>query len=99
MGRYLKRKNINKNEKASNEKKSNLVMRHYSNNYILLGFTYTGDSTFPKLRSILVMVCRKELCNSAMVTAKLKRHLETYHPSPKSKNTNYFVCPLENNTK
>ena len=48
MGRYLKKKNVNKNEKASNEKNSNSVMRHYSDNYILFGFSYTGDTIFPK---------------------------------------------------
>ena len=96
MGKYLKRKNVNKNEKASNEKKSNLVMIHYSDSYISFEFTYTDDPTFPKP---VCLVCRKELCNSAVVPAKLKRHLETNHPSLKNKNINYFSRFLENNKK
>ena len=74
MDKYLKRKNVNENEKASNEKKLNAVMRHYSNSYISFAFAYTGDLTFPKP---VCLVCRKEPCNSTMVPAKLKCYLET----------------------
>ena len=47
----------------------------------------------------MVAFCKKELCNSAMVTAKLKCHLETNHSSLKNKNTYYFARLLEDNTK
>ena len=47
MDRYLKTKNVN--EKASNKKKSNSVMKHYNyNSYISFVFIYTGGPTFPK---------------------------------------------------
>ena len=94
----MKKRNVrvNENEKASNEKKSNPVMRHYSDSNISFGFIYTGNRNFPKP---VCLVCRKELCNRAMVPAKLKRHLETNHPSLKNKNTNYFARLLENNKK
>ena len=59
-----------------NKKKSNSVMRHYRNSYISFGFAYTGELTFPKP---ICLVYKKELCNSAIVPAKLKRHLETNH--------------------
>ena len=75
MDNHLKKKNVNENEKISNEKKSNSVMRHYSDSYISFGFTHRGNPTFPKS---ICLVCRKELCNSAMVPAKLKGHLETH---------------------
>ena len=35
MNRYLNRKNANENEKASNEKKSKSMIRHYSDSYIV----------------------------------------------------------------
>ena len=82
MDRYLKRKNVNENEKASNKKKSNSVMRHHSDSYISFGFSYTGDLTFPKP---VCLVYRKELCNTTMVPAKLKRHLETNHNLSKAR--------------
>ena len=41
----------------------------------------------------------EKIRNSAMVPAKLKRHLETNYPSFKNKNTNYFARLLENNIK
>ena len=96
MDRYLKRKNVNENEKASNEKNSNLLMRHKSNSHISFKFAYADDLTFLKP---ICLVCRKELCNSTMVPAKLKHHLETNHPSFKYKNMNYFAYLLENNKK
>ena len=96
MDKYLKRKSVNENEKASNEKKSNSVMRHHSDSYILFGFTYASDLTFPKS---VCFVCRKWLSNSAMVPAKMKRYLETNQSSLKNKNTNHFACFLKNNKK
>ena len=68
-------------------------MRYYCNNHISFGFTNTGDLSFPKP---VCLVCKKELCNSTMVSAKLKRYLDTNYPSLKNKNTNYFAHFLEN---
>ena len=96
MDKYLKRKSLNENEKIIHEKKSKTVMRQYSDSDISFGFTFNGNPTAPVP---LCLVCRKELSNSAMVPAKLKRHLDTNHPTLKNKNTTYFRCLLESNKK
>ena len=99
MDRYLKRKSENETTGTSrpNEKKQkSVVMRQYSDSYISYGFTFTGDPTAP---IPLCLVCRNELSSSAMVPAKLKRHLDTNHPTLKNKNTSYFRRLLESNKK
>ena len=96
MDKYLKRKSVNKNEEIIHKKKSKTVMRQYSDSYISFGFTFTGNPTAPVP---LCLVCRKELYNSAMVPAKLKRHLDTNHPTLKNKKKTYFRRLLESNKK
>ena len=74
MYKYSKKKSVNENEKITHEKKSKTVMRQYSDSYISFGFTFTGNPAAPVP---LCLVFRKELSNSTMVPAKLKRHLDT----------------------
>ena len=71
-------------------------MRQYSDSYISFGFTFTGNPTAPVP---LCLVCRKEISKSAMVPAKLQRHLDTNHPTLKNKNTTYFRRLLESDKK
>ena len=99
MDKNLKRKSENEATSTSrpNEKKQkSAVMRQYSDSYISFGFTFTGDLTAP---ISLCLVRRKELSSSAMVPAKLKRHLDTNHQTLKNKNTSYFRRLLKSNKK
>ena len=66
----------------------------YCENYIALGFTWTGNPDCPLP---LYIVCGEKLANSAMAPAKLKRHLITKHPELSGKNELYFKRKLASN--
>ena len=71
-------------------------IRRYSNNYVAMGFTWTGDPDCP---SPLCIVCGEQLSNSAMVPAKLKRHFTTLHPDAAKQGAAYFERALNLNKK
>ncbi|XP_014785584.1 zinc finger BED domain-containing protein 5-like [Octopus bimaculoides] len=68
-----------------------LKVRQYCENYIALGFTWTGNPDCP---SPLCTVCGEKLANSAMAPGNLKRHLTTKRPELSGKNEQYFKREL-----
>ncbi|GBP17007.1 Zinc finger BED domain-containing protein 5 [Eumeta japonica] len=62
--------------------------RGYDESYISFGFVDSNGSS-------LCMLCNKQLPNSSMAPAKLRRHLETVHPESKDKNKESFVRKKE----
>lgn len=51
--------------------------------YLSYGFSWTGDVNAPLPECVL---CQEKLANANMVPSKLKRHLETKHPSHVERN-------------
>ncbi len=59
----------------------------YSDSYLTIGFTWTGEEDYPLP---LCIVCGKKLANIAMAQAKLKQHFTTNHSHLSDKTIDYF---------
>ncbi len=70
--------------------------RLYSESYLAIGFTWTGEEDCPLP---LCIVCGKKLANTAMATAKLKRHFTTNHSHLSNKTLDYFRRLLDSQQK
>ncbi len=107
MFKYLKRKHVNGEEvsdkesqipqpstskgKVSDVKKNRL----YSDIYLAIRFTWTGEEGCPLP---LCTVCGKNLANTAMAPAKLKRHFTPNHSHFLNKTVDYFRRLLDSLT-
>ena len=87
MDKFLKRKGDDVKNNSTTSYKKPKFHRFYNNDYLKLGFHWSGDTQIP---SPIFVVCGQTLSNVAMVPSKLKRHLTTNHPSLLSKNVSFF---------
>ncbi|GFT31749.1 transposase [Nephila pilipes] len=69
---------------------SNLLIRKkwkYNEEYMKFDFTWTGDESEP---NGMCAECEHAMHNSSFNPSKLKRHLETNHPTLYNKRVEYF---------
>ena len=95
MDRYLtgtKRKTGNDSETNKTQCSKTKLRRKYDEAYLALGLTVNavGDEERP-----LCVLCLKTLAADSMRPNKLRRHLETLHPSHINKPLKFFQRKLE----
>jgi len=61
--------------------------RKYDESYLSFGFIPVGMAENPDGQCV---ICNKIMCNSSLVPAKLRRHLDTNHPQLKDKSLSFF---------
>lgn len=89
--------NLTKKRECTNEQetqcdKKQKKSRKYDESYLDFGFTCT---TLENEQRPKCVICLKVLAADSMIPNKLKRHLETNHPSLMNKQRNYFVQKLK----
>ena len=67
------------------------VKRKYDESYLGFEFTWTGSEDYP---GALCVICQKLLHNGSLVSAKMKRHLKSYHPNLVGKDILFFKARL-----
>jgi hypothetical protein len=99
IGRFLLNSNKrfeseNKDGTSSKSVKSLKKRKHrkYDDSYLDFGFTSTEVDGEERPQGVL---CMKVLASECMIRIKLKRHLETTHPSIISKSCDYFSRKLK----
>lgn len=85
METYFKRKVEGKNE--GNPSKKSKVVRKYNADFIKYGFVNGGNEVEPRAQCV---ECGLMLSNEALKPSKLKRHLETKHPTLVGKTVEFF---------
>ena len=84
MDKYLFKSGVVR-EKLSHDNQG--TKQKLKKDYIQYGFICSGpdDAQLP-----FCLICKAPLSNEALVPSKLKRHLETKHPTVKNKEKEYF---------
>lgn len=80
------RQNIPASESVVPQERTTSKKRKYDESYLSYGFIPVGMSENPDGQHI----CNKIMCNSSLVPAKLRRHLDTNHPQLKDKSLSLF---------
>jgi hypothetical protein len=66
---------------------SQVKKRKYDDDYVMFGFTYSGDQECPKPRYVF---CGAILANGSLKPSLLRCHLETSHPTQMSNLSTFF---------
>ncbi|XP_073711484.1 SCAN domain-containing protein 3-like [Misgurnus anguillicaudatus] len=85
MEKFLKRKR--RDQSCANPPQKSRFCRKYNPDFIKYGFVNGGDEAEPRAQCV---ECGLMLSNEALKPSKLKRHLETKHPSLVGKSVEFF---------
>lgn len=85
MEKFLKRKRGD--QSCANPPQKSRFCRKYNPDFIKYGFVNGGDEAEPRAQCV---ECGLMLSNEALKPSKLKRHLETKHPSLVGKSVEFF---------
>ncbi len=108
MFKYLKRKHVSGKDVSDEElqltqpntSKGKMIdikkNRLYSDTYLAIGFTWTGEEDGPLP---LCIICGKKLAITAMAAAELERHFTTNHSHMLNKTLDYFRRLLDSQQK
>lgn len=80
------------------DREAHSKIRKYNEDYITLGFPYTGNANFPQPQCV---ICAQVLSNNSLKPSLLGRHLETKHANLKNKPREFLERHLRllSNTK
>ena len=92
MDRFVKRKNVDHQESGPSPKSPKQRTRQYLGSYLDFGFIDAGPKDKPLPQCVL---CLAVLSNENMKPSKLKRHLESTHPSDAGKPREFFQRKME----
>jgi hypothetical protein len=90
--KHCKSENKDSTSSTSDKSAKKRKNRKYDDSYLDFGFTSTEVNGEERPQCVL---CMKVLASECMLPSKLKRHLETTHPSEVSKSRDYFNRKLK----
>jgi len=69
------------------QERTTSIKRKYDESYLSFGFIPVGMAENPDGQCV---ICNKIMCNSSLVPAKLRQHIDTNHPQLKDKSLSFF---------